>query len=99
MGHTLATSAINVAEVHAGLRAGEEERTAMFLEELVPYMIDSAVARRAGLLKNTFARSGRTFALTDMLVAATALHHGLVLATDNHKDFAAIPDLRLHSFQ
>ena len=94
-GHNLATSVINIAEVYAGLRQGEEAETEAFLEDLVPYVVDSAVARRAGLLKNAFARKGRTFALPDMVVAATALQHNLTLITDNYKDFQ-IPELKLH---
>ncbi len=45
------------------------------------------IARRAGSLKSEFARSGKTLSLADMIVAATALEHGLTLMTDNQKDF------------
>jgi predicted nucleic acid-binding protein len=38
-------------------------------------------------LKCEWARKGRTLTLTDMMIAATALEHGLRLATDNRKDF------------
>jgi predicted nucleic acid-binding protein len=46
-----------------------------------------SIAVRAGELKREWARKGRTLTRTDMMIAATALEHGLRLATDNRKDF------------
>jgi predicted nucleic acid-binding protein len=86
-GHMLATSAINIAEVYAGMRSGEEIRTEEFLSSLECYPITGDIARRAGALKSGYARQGQTLALADMLIAATALEHGLMLMTDNRKDF------------
>lgn len=95
-GHTLATSAMNVGEVYAGMRMGEEEKTEGLLAnlELVPMTAD--IARRAGKLKAEWARKGQTFSLPDMIVAATAIHHGATLMTDNQKDFRHIPELKLY---
>lgn len=39
-------------------------------------------------------RAGRTLSLPDLLIAASAIHHGLVLLADNVKDFL-MRDLRL----
>ena len=86
-GHTLATSALNIGEVYAGMRTGEEAKTDVFLSGLECYPITSAIARRAGTLKSKWAQRGRTLTLADMLVAATALEHNLTLMTDNRKDF------------
>ena len=86
-GHVLATAAINIGEVYAGMRLGEENRTEAFLSSLDCYPITGAIARRAGSLKSTWAHKGRTLSLADMMVAATALEHGLSLLTDNRKDF------------
>ena len=44
-------------------------------------------AEQAGTLKREWARKGRTLTLTDMMIAATAMEHGLRLVTDNRKDF------------
>ena len=95
-GHILATAAINIGEVYSGMRPGEEARTEAFLSSLHCYPITGAVARRAGSLKSAWARKGKTLSLADMIVAATALEHGLSLMTDNHKDFP-LPELRFHS--
>jgi predicted nucleic acid-binding protein len=86
-GHVLATAAINIGEVYAGMRLGEENRTEAFLSSLDCYPITGAIARRAGSLKSAWAHKGRTLSLADMMVAATALEHGLSLLTDNRKDF------------
>jgi predicted nucleic acid-binding protein len=94
-GHLLATAAINIGEVYAGMRRGEETRTEAFLSSLDCYPITGAIARRAGSLKNAWAHKGRTLALADMMVAATALEHGLSLMTDNRKDFP-IPELNCY---
>ena len=87
MGHRLTTSAMCVAEVYAGMRPGEEVRTQGLLAGVPCYPISMAIAVRAGELKCEWARKGRTLTLTDMMIAATALEHGLRLATDNRKDF------------
>jgi predicted nucleic acid-binding protein len=94
-GHLLATAAINVGEVYAGMRVGEEKRTEAFLSSLDCYPITAAIARRAGSLKSAWAQKGKTLSLADMIVAATALEHGLALMTDNRKDFP-LPELNFY---
>jgi predicted nucleic acid-binding protein len=64
--------------------AGERERVA---RELV---VDRAIAERAGRLRRELG-----VALADALIAATALEHGLALATRNLRDFQHVPKLRL----
>ncbi len=94
-GHVLSTAAINIGEVYAGMRRGEETRTEAFLSSLDCYPLTGAIARRAGSLKSAWAQKGRTLSLVDMMVAATALEHGLSLMTDNRKDFP-LPELNLY---
>ncbi len=94
-GHILSTAAINIGEVYAGMRRGEEGRTEAFLSSLDCYPMTGAIARRAGSLKRAWALKGRTLSLADMIVAATALEHGLALMTDNRKDFP-IPELNFY---
>jgi predicted nucleic acid-binding protein len=97
-GHILATAAVNVAEVYAGMRPGEETRTEAFLSSLDCYPITGAIARRAGSLKRAWAQKGRTLTLVDMMIAATALEHGLALMTDNRKDFP-LTELKLYPIE
>jgi predicted nucleic acid-binding protein len=86
-GHTLATSALNVAEVYAGMRSNEESETETFLRALECYELSWNAGRLAGNLKREWAGKGRTLTLADTIVAAIALEQGCVLMTDNRKDF------------
>ena len=86
-GHLLACCSINVTEVYAGLRSHEETRTRELLESLQYFPISWLVARLAGLLKRDYARKGITLASTDVTIAAIAIHHQLILITDNLKHY------------
>ena len=92
-GHNLATSALNVAEVFAGMRPEEQVQTEAFLGALECYALTRTEAQLAGDLKNKWARKGRTLTLADAIVAAIALEHGCKLMTDNRKDFP-MPELQ-----
>ncbi|MGA2879889.1 MAG: PIN domain-containing protein [Bryobacteraceae bacterium] len=78
---------LNLTEIYAGIRPKEFAFTQRFLEGLEHYDLDSHLARYAGLLKNEWTRKGRTLGVVDLIIAATALAHNLVLMTDNRKDF------------
>ena len=86
-GNILACCPINVAEVYAGIRPKEEQRTSELLRSLKLYPITFDVAELAGRLKRDYGKKGKTLGLTDTLVAAVALHNELSLITDNVKDF------------
>ncbi len=91
-GYLLATAALNIAEVYAGMRPAEARQTEALLSGLECYPMTAAIGRAAGSLKRGLAEKGRTHSLADMIVAATALEHGLPFMTDNRKDFP-IPEL------
>jgi predicted nucleic acid-binding protein len=86
-GHILATTSLNVAEVYAGMRPGEEPQTETFLDGLECYDLTRRAGQLAGKLRNTWSRKGRTLALADTIIAAIALEKHCVLMTDNRKDF------------
>jgi len=86
-GYALATSTMNIAEVFAGLRPGEEQATRAFLAGLDLIPVSPAIAESAGQLKAAFRRAGETRSIADMIVAATAIENGFPVATDNRKDF------------
>lgn len=89
-GKALATSVVNIAEVYAGMRVGEEAGTEAFLSGLEVLPVTEAIARGAGKMKADGARAGRTYSLADMLIAATALEHAARVMTWNRKDFAGV---------
>jgi predicted nucleic acid-binding protein len=86
-GDTLACSVVTLTEIYAGVRPKEMALTQQFLDAMEHYQLDSRLARDAGLLKNEWAKQGRTLGVVDLIIAATALAHNLVLMTDNRKDF------------
>jgi predicted nucleic acid-binding protein len=86
-GHSLETSALNVAEVYAGMRPEEEMQTKAFLGALFCHPITASAGEKAGRLKNQWARKGRTLTLADTMVAAVAIEQDCALVTDNRKDF------------
>ena len=76
--------------------------TAAHLQELLliaPILeFDAAVAERCARIRENV-RGGRVRAnrrSMDLIIAATAIEHGLTLVTRNVDDFADIPDLLLH---
>jgi len=95
-GHLLACCSVNVTEVYAGMRPPEGAKTDAFLQSLEYRKVSWEIARRAGLLKNEWARRGQTLSLADATIAATALAGDLVLITDNRKHFP-MPELKLYS--
>jgi len=83
----LACCPINIAEVYAGLRADEETDTEKFLESLRYYPITWSAARLAGFLKRDYSKKGKTLSVPDTIIAAVAIENGLLLITDNVKDY------------
>jgi toxin FitB len=51
--------------------------------------VSESIARRAGILRGQFQAQGITRSTPDLLIAATALEHQLIIATRNVRDFAA----------
>lgn len=97
-GHTLETTALNVAEVYAGMRSEEKTRTDLFLDALECHDLTRTSAKQAGNLKRHWATRGRTLTLADTIIAAIALEHGCTLITDNRKDFP-MPELELYPLE
>ena len=89
----LACCSINVTEVYAGMRAQEARVTEELLRSLKFYEVTWDIARKAGELKNEWAKQGFTLFLPDVTIAAVAITHGLTLMTGNRKDFP-MPELR-----
>jgi len=91
-------SVASIAELRRGIALMDEGRRrttladwlthdlpARFAGRILP--IDPAIAQRWGDLMASARRSGFALSVMDGFLAATALAHGLVLATRNTKDF------------
>lgn len=95
-GFTLAICPITVAELIAGMRKGEEQSMEELLSAFQWLPLTRDVARKAGEIIASKRRAGKTHALDDMMIAATAIHYGYTLLTGNRKDFA-VPGIHLYS--
>lgn len=89
----MAVSVITVAELHAGVRDGEErQRLSDFLEAFELIALERSAAAQAGLWRRDFGRSHGT-GLADALIAATAFGLGATLVTLNRRHFPMIERL------
>lgn len=88
----MAVSALTVAELHAGVRDGEEMTQ---LTELVSIFsqipLDPDTAGEGGLFRRDFGPSHGT-GLIDAMLAATAIRYGLRLVTLNDKHYPMLLD-------
>ena len=89
-------SAIVVAEVYSGMRPSEEPVTRQLIEGLVHFPVTTQVAEKAAELKRRLGPQGRTIALDDCLIAATALLENATLVTRNAKHYPMLPDKITH---
>ena len=90
--HRLHYSVITRAELFAGTAA-----TGVVAELLAPFRelrVDRDIAERAGRV-----RRETGIRLPDALIAATALEHGMGLATRNLRDFEPVSGLRVRALR
>jgi tRNA(fMet)-specific endonuclease VapC len=86
-GHILATSAVNVAEIHRGALRRERRAMSALLDRLDFLTTTIEAARRAGVYQREMSAKGVTIHTPDALIAGTARAHGAVVMTDNRRDF------------
>jgi len=85
---------INIAEVYTGVKEKEKEKTDRFIESLYYFEVTKGIAKLAGRLKQKYAKKGKTLAIADVVIAATAMVHGLTLITKNTKHYP-FPELKI----
>jgi hypothetical protein len=87
-------SAGSVLELYAGFKNRREEQSAerlLFEAKVLP--VTHEVARRAGVFSRLY-QASHSLDDIDALIAATAEHHGLKLATLNVRHFPMFPKLK-----
>jgi toxin FitB len=88
----MAISAVTIEEAHFGLAWQPNARKLSLFNAIVQslhavYPITESIAQRAGILRGQFQAQGITRSTPDMLIAATAQEHQLIIATRNVRDF------------
>jgi len=87
-------SVISTLELYAGVRnRREEHRTEQLLTQAMLLPITQEIAKRAGILLRVYEAS-HGIGNADAIIAATAEHHELRLATLNVKHFPMFPKLK-----
>lgn len=67
---------------------------AQLLQPLQRLPFDAACAEQAAQIRAALEAAGQPIGAHDLLIAATALHHGAALVTRNVREFARVPGLR-----
>lgn len=88
----IALSAVTIEEAHFGLAWRPNARKLALFNTVVQsmhaiYPITEAIARRAGSMRGQLLAQGITRGTPDMLLAATAQEHQLIMVTRNVRDF------------
>jgi predicted nucleic acid-binding protein len=86
-----------LGELFSGIKPGDLANVEQFVTFLTWYPATSTIARRAGRWRYDWARQGVALSITDTLIAATAVEHGLTLLTENRKHFP-MPEISLHTW-
>src|SRR5262249_21325079 len=92
-------SAISYMEIQYGLRNNPEK--AVFIQNVLDDFFSSIhilvfskeEAHRAGYIRADLKKKGSPIGPYDLLIAATAIHHNLILVTSNTREFQRINGL------
>jgi len=100
----LSVSSVAVAELRYGAeksdhRQRNHERLDVFLAEVRCVDFDSDAALAYGRIRTALERRGRVIGPYDMQIAAHALALGLVLVSDNLREFRRVKDLRVENWR
>lgn len=88
----ISVSAVTIEEIHFGLAWKPNAELRAWFDDFLARSctvlpVTDSIARRAGELRGHLRATGRQRTQADMLIAATAQAHQLVLATRNARDF------------
>ena len=97
----LAVSIITYGELFEGAigapdPGAELARFRRFLARLTLMPLDDPIMERFARTRADLRRQGQLIPDLDLLIAATAIHHELILLTRNVRHFARIPELTLY---
>jgi len=97
-------SSIVKAELLYGARHGSQAAAnlrllARFFATIASVPFDDACAEEYGVIRNELERAGTPIGPNDLLIAATARAHDLVLVTHNTREFSRVAGLQLEDWE
>jgi tRNA(fMet)-specific endonuclease VapC len=97
----LAISLVTFGEIYDGVYHGRNpvaaERSFLaLLRRLEVLDLNRDIMRRFARIRGQLRTTGRTLGDADILIAATAMHHGLMLVTRNRRHYDRIPGLTMY---
>ena len=102
----LAISAITIMEIQYGILLVPGQKSTSIkniIDELVKtinvIVLDKEVALQASSIRAKLHNAGTPIGSYDVLIAATAKHHNLIMVTANTKEFERISDLRVQNWR
>jgi tRNA(fMet)-specific endonuclease VapC len=88
--------------VYGASKSGHAEANLAHIEQLIDLIpvlpLDSAVGRHCGNLRTQLERSGSRIGAHDLLIAAHALSLGLIVVTNNVREFGRVRGLRIENW-
>ncbi|MFC1582196.1 type II toxin-antitoxin system VapC family toxin [Planctomycetota bacterium] len=100
---TIGISAITVSELEYGIEksAHTEQNRIALLEFLVPFTIldyDQEASSEYGRIRTALEKKGKPIGAMDLLIAAHAKSKGLILVTNNEKEFKRVEGLQVENW-
>ena len=97
----LSISLITYGELYEGIYYGRNPKDAeraflQFLRGVNVLPLNKLIMKQFAQIRGNLRRSGNIIGDPDLLIAATAIYHNLVLITYNVRDFQRIPKLNLY---
>ncbi len=97
----LAISLITYGEIHEGVLYSRDPQKAgqvfrLFCRNITILSINRSIMRHFGRLRGQLRTAGNVIPDFDLLIAATAMHYGLMLVTRNTRHFDRISGLSLY---
>lgn len=96
-------SLITVAEIYEGAYAYSNpdehlQSFRVFFSNFKLVNLNLSVMEKFAEIRSYLRRTGKIISDFDILLGATALHHGFTVLTYNKKHFERIPDLKIYQF-
>ena len=96
----IAVSVVTVGEVYEGIRYGRMPQRYggafdRWLETVEVLVLDLPIARLFGVIRGELRQRGESLKDSDLWIAATALHHDLILVTRDVGHVQRVADLKL----